>query len=496
MAQLERQLSDTGDHSVLKETSIICIAAIPMAFAVVSFVGCEFVSVAVLGRVGTKYLSAASISQTWTESVRVFLNCGGVGTLCSQAWGAKNYSLVGVWFQISVLTGLVISIPVWVTYCLTSQVLGPLGYPQDELDLAGRYAFFIAFSVIPEMTFDRIFRYLQAFAVTTPTMLTMLFSVTIYGFIAVPLVYGAYGWPGLGYDGSPIAVTILAWIQFAMISILSFARGNVVLKGTWAGWRWSEITWARVGTYMKITVPNILQAGNELWRFQLLSTFAGLIGEVEMAAHMVGFRFIYIGYTFVYALSMAGGQRVGKFLGANRPDLAKRSCYVGATFAAVCAVSVAVLLIVYQHIVVRWFTQDPALIAVCERLTPKIAFAQIFMTLADYFLPMLNVQNRPNASLLASFLSSWFCHIPVSYVFVFMWYKDSPSAERIEWLWWGICAGYFAQCVIAFALVTVSDWPALAELAQRTNEVEETSTLGESLCNDEGGAGTRVAAQS
>ncbi|CAK0828159.1 unnamed protein product, partial [Prorocentrum cordatum] len=289
------------------------------------------------------------------------------------AYGAGQLHLVGIWFQVAVVCGLLVSVPVALMNFLTETILQPFGYEEEQLDLAQRYAVLITIGIVPQMAFERFFRYLQSIAVFVPTMLTMLLTVCIYAAIAMPLVYGAFGWNGLGFDGAPLAVSIAAWLQLALLWLIACRLGRKH-ETTWPGWHC------------------LREAGSELWRFQLLSAFAGLLGEVELSAHMIGFRVIYIGYICVFSLSLAGTQRVGSALGANRPEAAKRSCYVGAMFAACCALTLGVVITTHRDLFARVFTDDPALIEECKSLAPEIAFSQFFMTLADYFIPMLNTQ--------------------------------------------------------------------------------------------------------
>jgi len=444
----------------------------------------EFVSIAILGHYGTQYLSGASLALAWTESTRVLLTSGAVGTLCSQAYGAGNLQLVGIWFQIALVVGFLVSVPVALGNFLTETVLQPFGYEEAQLELAQRFATLITVGVVPQMVFERFFRYLQAINVVMPTMLTLLGTVCVYAAIAVPLVFGAFGWRGLGFDGAPLAVSFSAWLEVGLLWLLACRLGRKH-ESTWPGWRClQEVTWPRVRQYLRLYVPNVLQAGSECWRFQLLSAFAGLIGEVELSAHIIGFRVIFIGYICVFALSMAGTQRVGSALGANRPAVAKHSCWVGATFAVCCALAVGALITKYREAFARIFTTDPELIAVCTLLAPKIAVAQLFMTLGDYFNPMLNTQGRPNASLTSSFISSWLGHVPICYILTFQIYKDETPSQRISWLWVGVCIGYFAQCSLAVLFVACSDWPKLAQSARQVNEVRDIAAdegLGVSL---------------
>ncbi len=56
-----------------------------------------------LGRLGTDYLAASSLAQIWIIVSSYWLwqsFTGTLNTLCSQAYGAKNLPLVGIWLQV------------------------------------------------------------------------------------------------------------------------------------------------------------------------------------------------------------------------------------------------------------------------------------------------------------------------------------------------------------------------------------------------------------
>ena len=58
----------------------------------------------VAGYTGTEYLAAASISDLWTQSTGVFIMGGVLGMFCSQAIGAGNKELAGIWLQVGAWT--------------------------------------------------------------------------------------------------------------------------------------------------------------------------------------------------------------------------------------------------------------------------------------------------------------------------------------------------------------------------------------------------------
>ncbi len=52
------------------------------------------------GYTGTRYLAAASVSDLWTQSTGVFIMGGVLSMFCSQAIGAGNHALAGIWMQV------------------------------------------------------------------------------------------------------------------------------------------------------------------------------------------------------------------------------------------------------------------------------------------------------------------------------------------------------------------------------------------------------------
>ena len=46
-----------------------------------------------------------------------------ISTFCGQAYGAKNYKLVGIWLQISIIVGIIFSIPVIIAWNFTGNIL-------------------------------------------------------------------------------------------------------------------------------------------------------------------------------------------------------------------------------------------------------------------------------------------------------------------------------------------------------------------------------------
>ncbi len=85
---------------------------------------------------------------------------GSVSTLCSQAHGAQNHRLVGIWIQIATFVASIACIPVAVLWVFTSASVELLGFHKDAL-LAGTYARWSIIGIWPNTMFVLYNNYYQ-----------------------------------------------------------------------------------------------------------------------------------------------------------------------------------------------------------------------------------------------------------------------------------------------------------------------------------------------
>jgi hypothetical protein len=85
---------------------------------------------------------------------------GTVSTLCAQAFGAKNYRLVGIWLQIGIATSTVLCAPVAALWVFAQDALRLLGFHSDS-PLAGTFARWSLIGMWPNIMFVQFNNYYQ-----------------------------------------------------------------------------------------------------------------------------------------------------------------------------------------------------------------------------------------------------------------------------------------------------------------------------------------------
>ena len=188
----------------------ILAAAWPQAAVVLCRNLVQLTDVAVLGWLGTDELAAVAFAQIVINlsSVMLFQGFGdALITLASQAIGARNPKLAGIWLQTSLVFISVLAIPIAVLWWYGGAVLGLAGEligPKIR-DLATVFTRWSIIWLLPDSLYCAFSQWLNAQQKVKPTLLINVVFVFWNIGANVFLVHGAFGWNGLGFIGSPLA---------------------------------------------------------------------------------------------------------------------------------------------------------------------------------------------------------------------------------------------------------------------------------------------------
>ncbi|CAN6167277.1 unnamed protein product [Urochloa humidicola] len=119
---------------VWEESKKLWVVAGPAAFTRLTFYGMTVVSQAFAGHIGDLELAAFSIAATVISGLSFGFFVGmasAMETLCGQAYGAKQYHMMGIYLQRSWLILLASAVLLTPTYIFSGQLLAALGQPEE-----------------------------------------------------------------------------------------------------------------------------------------------------------------------------------------------------------------------------------------------------------------------------------------------------------------------------------------------------------------------------
>jgi len=130
----------------------------------------------------------------------------GLDTLCTQAFGAKKYKLVGLHFQRASVLITILCIPIIGFWMFTEKILSLAGVDPEISYNAQLWVHWLMPGLWPTLIFEAFKRYLIAQNIVFPQTVSML--------IVCPLHVG-YSWllvNHLGYIGAAIGSSISCWL--------------------------------------------------------------------------------------------------------------------------------------------------------------------------------------------------------------------------------------------------------------------------------------------
>lgn len=209
------------------------------------------------------------------------------------------------------------------------------------------------------------------------TLLTMTINLTVNSInliLDVVLIFGLFGFPRLETFGAGLAVGIAQTIGFFLTLVfLRNHKSSLFLA-------MSEITtphWATFKKLFKLGIPTTVE--QLVWSTGqiIISFFAARINVIALAAHQVLVRIQSVLSMVNWGFSISGMTLVGKNIGAENYEEAKKSGKMVARVSWINALVVGVLLYVFSTPVMSVFTSDAKVIALGKSLILVFAILQI-----------------------------------------------------------------------------------------------------------------------
>ncbi len=337
-----------------------------------------FVDRMVLGRFSSDALASMHVSGPLVWSTYSVLSSFAVGTLAvvGRAYGAGDHAEVSAAARSSLALALGLG-------CVAAAILYPvLPFVVAHIPEAGAgvRASVLAYmgAVLPSL--PCILVLITASAVLqacgdarTPFLAAALGNVVNLALNLV-LVFGLLGFPRLGALGAGIATSIAMALEAAFLVIaLLVPGGRVTLRGGLSGTRSALQRVVRVAR--TVVLERIAQHTGFLSFVALIASF----GDLAMAANQTLIAIESICFHSADAIGIAAASMVARRLGANAPDEAESAARWGVALACGVLGTCGIGFAIAPEMLVRAFSEDPAVIASAAPVLYVAAIAQPLM---------------------------------------------------------------------------------------------------------------------
>ena len=415
-------------------------------------------------------LSALFIGQTFigliispiSEGIGSYVN-----VLCSQAYGAKQYRLVGLYYYRALFMSFLTCAPVFTVFIGVRPIVYLLFKDRELAEYSGSYTDILCFGYPAYLYFKIGIRFLQALNIVWIPTVYLLIGITLNGIIQYTLIFvyntGIKG-AAAGYVISNylVALLIFTHIQLSHVHTMISHEWSVEFISDWYhSTRYAAVS---VVQWMTSSIPKSILP-------------VVLIGVIERDQRQLAIYSILYSIWWICAMGSMGFAnaitvRVGYLLGANQPNLARKVTILDIVFAQFTMVLCSIIVLSASRPLAHLFTTDASF---AEDLTWNIRLLS-FLINSDV---KMVVQGAMNACCMQV--------IQTTLKFVFQLIIGSVAAvilvHFVEWKAFSILLQFSVTgiicTVIGSILLLCSDWKKIANYIT-TNTDDKTMNYVES----------------
>ncbi len=399
---------------------------------------------AMVGRVGTPQLAAASFANS-VFMIIMMLGMGimyGITPLLGEATGAKNEAGAASIIKNGKVLSWAIAILLLAITWATSWFMPLMGQSDEVLELAVPYYRILCISLIPFMLFLYFKQVGEGLGNTMIAMIATISSNVINVLFNYLLIFGKLGFPELGLNGAGYATLIsrivMPFILYGGFLLTSRIRYYLKLQKT------ASISRSVSFKLLKTGFPISIQMVLEVSLFAVGAVMMGWISDISLAAHQIAISVA--GFTFMIAngVAMATTIRVSVQKGNNDPHALKMASYASIHLVMLYMTFTAIGFFSLRHDIPKLFTTDSEVIQMAATLFIVAGFFQLFDGLQVISLGILRGIADVKMPMYIAALSYMMVGIPVSYLCAFTFGFDAIG------IWFGFLAGLGLTGILLF----------------------------------------------
>ena len=433
--------------SVLREIKASLVLAGPVVASQLAQMSMGFVDTLMVGRLGTASLAGVALGNT--VFFTTLLICLGVviavGPMVSQAYGAGEEEPISRSVRQGFWMALTLTVPAFLFLWNAGALLRAVGQEPETVALTERYLRAIVWGFLPALWFAALRSLAEGLSKPWPVTIIAFCGIGLNIAANAALMFGRWGFPALGLEGTGWASTMVFWTLFGALALYVQFR---------PGFRRYPI-FARIGRpdpqyfreLFRIGWPIGVAYGIEAGFFTMTALLVGLFGTTTLAAHHIAIQCASFTFMVPLGIGVAGSVRVGQAAGRGDADGVQQAGWVAIGLAVTAMLAAATLFWTVPRSVVGLYldTADPAnadVVPLAVMLLGVAAVFQVFDGVQVAAAGALRGLKDTRVPMLIGFFSYWVVGLSAGYVlgFVLGWGATG--------LWWGLVIGLAMAAVL------------------------------------------------
>ncbi|KAH9756398.1 protein DETOXIFICATION 27 [Citrus sinensis] len=431
-----------------KESKKLWQIAGPSIFSRLAMFSMTFVTQAFAGHLGDLNLAAISIATTVIISISFGFLLGmasALETLCGQAYGAKQYHMLGIYMQRSWIVLFICSFLLIPMFVFASPLLKLIGQPTSVAEQTGIFAvWLIPFHLCLPFQFT-LQRFLQSQLKTAVIAWVSGCALLVHVIVSWVFVYKLR----VGLVGTAITLDFSWWLSVLGLFLYTVCGGCPL---TWTGF--SAQAFVGLWEFFKLSVASGVMLLLENIYYRVLIIVSGYMHNTEVAVDALSICVTVFSWESMIPLGFlaATGVRVANELGAGNANGAKFAAIVSVLNSLLVGLCFLSIIIATPEKLAKIFTSSPAVITMVNELAILLAFT----ILLNCIQPVLTgVAVGSGWQALVAFVnigSYYIVGVPLGVFLGWLLHFD------IRGIWTGMISGTVVQTVILCVITIKCEW--------------------------------------
>ncbi|KAH7444497.1 hypothetical protein KP509_02G079900 [Ceratopteris richardii] len=460
---------------MMTETAEQCRLAGPMITVGYFQVAFQFVALVFVGHFGKLALAGSSIATSVANVTGLCIMTGiasGLETLCGQAYGAKQYNLVGHYLQAGILCLNVLALLISFIYGYMDEILIALGQERAISMEAGKYARWLIPSLFAQASLQPLVRFLLTQSLVRPIMICAGISASLQ----VPLCWFLVYKTNFGFTGGALSTSVGCWI-YAILLFLYVKLSSLCSKTNVP----ISIEALRVmGGFMKFALPSAAMTCLDWWCYEILVLLSGLLPNPQLQTSVLSIclNYAYLTYQIASGLAASVSTRVSNELGACNPHRASNAAVVSVILTECQGFAISIIVLAFRHSLGHLFSGDAEVIEQVARMLQLLAISSLLDSTQGVFSGIARGCGWQFSGAIINLSSYYAVALPVGACLAFL------TPLRVQGLWIGVICGSVLQVTLLARLTLTANWDQEVEIAKRrmmgdgkVDPCEETESL-------------------
>ncbi|GAB4856250.1 hypothetical protein Ancab_014177 [Ancistrocladus abbreviatus] len=456
---------------MIEDLGLLGKIACPAAMTTLLLHSKSIISMLFLSHLGNSELAGGSLAISFANFTGFSVIKGlsmGMEPICSQAYGAKKWSVVSQTFQRTLCLLLLTAFAISLLWLNMEPLLLLLGQDCEITKVAKVYLRFSIPELIAQVHLHPLRVLLRTQCITKPLTLASAFGLILH----LPINYFLVMYLNLGVKGVALA-SACNTINLNLMLLLYLILSKTALKP------WDGITivslfqgWKSV---LALALPSVLAVCLEWWWYEIMLFLCGLLKNPQVSVAATGILIQTTGllYVFPHALSLGLSTRVGHEVGAGQASCARRTTIIGLTIAVALGIIGFAFTTLVRSVWGKIYTSEPETLALVSIALPILGFCEIGNCPQTAAFGILRGSARPKIGAQINFVAFYLIGLPMAILMAFVFEVGFLG------LWFGLVMAQ-ASCVCLMLFVVVqTDWKhqvhraeELTRIAEQTKDLE------------------------